>query len=345
MKIAVLSFTSGVVNRGVETAVYELCQRWAKNNHVRAYQMGRQSVLKKNLNDIYHLSQEDNRVGYSVEHIVNEKMWWWEVFGDLNKWKPDVVLPMNRGWQAVLTRLFCWQTGAKMIISGQAGLKDRWSLLVRPDVFVVLTKQAARWASRFAFGVKVVVIPNGVDLKRFTPSGGKLKFNLERPIILCVAGGERYKRVEETIKAVALLKQGGLLLAGGSQKQEKFGKKILGNRFLRRIFVYEQMPLVYRTADVFTLASESTEAFGIAYLEALACGLPAVAPDDELRREILGEYGIYVRNVTDAPAYAHALKTALKKEKCYPWQQLNRYNWDNIAEKYYQLFTALHNRV
>jgi len=248
---------------------------------------------------------------------------------------------MNRGLQAILVRFYCWISSAKMVVSGQAGYKDRQSLLVRPDLYIALTERNATWARKYAFGVPVEVIPNGVDLRRFQPKGRKIKLNITPPIILCVAGPERYKRVEETIQAVTQLKQGSLLLAGGSQQQEFFGQKLLGGRFLRQQFKHKQMPAVYRLADVFTLASKDSEAFGTAYLEALASGLPVVAPDDELRREILGKWGIYVKNPTDLNEYALKLQLGLKQSKHRPEEWLREYNWDVIAERYLALFKNL----
>jgi glycosyltransferase involved in cell wall biosynthesis len=156
-----------------------------------------------------------------------------------------------------------------------------------------------------------------------------------------VAGPEPYKRVAATIKAVARLKSASLLLAGGSAEQEKLGKRLLAERFLRRSFTHQQMPQVYRSSQVFTLASASSEAFGIAYLEALASGLPVVAPDDRLRREILGPHGIYIKDVADIEEYAASLRQALKKTTFCPKEWLKQFSWDVIANQYQKLFQSL----
>jgi glycosyltransferase involved in cell wall biosynthesis len=309
MKIAILSFTSGKYNRGVETTVFELSVRWGKEHKILI-------------------------IDYFSPRGI-------QLLKKFLVWKPDIVIPLNRGWQAVWVRLFCWLTGTKMIVSGQAGYKDRWSLLTCPDVFIALTKRAAKWARKFSFGVKVKVIPNGVDLGRFKPTGARLKLNLLRPIILCVAGGERYKRVEETVRAVAQLQIGSLLLVGGNETQEKLGQKLLGARFLRKKFTHKQMPSVYRSVDVFTLVSQSSEAFGVCYLEALASGLPVVAPDDSLRREILGKYAIYVNDVNNKQEYAKKLQKASKVKKSRPKEWLKQYDWGKVAKQYEEIFKNL----
>jgi glycosyltransferase involved in cell wall biosynthesis len=73
-----------------------------------------------------------------------------------------------------------------------------------------------------------------------------------------------------------------------------------------------EMPSWYAAADCFTLPSR-TESFGLTYLEALACGRPSVAPDDDVRREVIGEAGICC-DVTDPEAYAGALAAALHRD-------------------------------
>ncbi len=66
----------------------------------------------------------------------------------------------------------------------------------------------------------------------------------------------------------------------------------------------------------------------------MASGLGVVAPDDETRREIVGEGGIFV-DVSNPLEYADALKMALKVD----WSQKARaqaekFSWDVIAESY-----------
>ena len=78
------------------------------------------------------------------------------------------------------------------------------------------------------------------------------------------------------------------------------------------------LPAWYGAADCFTLPSR-TESFGLVYLEAMACGLPVVAPDDAVRREVIGDAGLLC-DVTDAAAYSGALSAALARD----WGELPR---------------------
>jgi len=236
--------------------------------------------------------------------------------------------------------------GSKMVISGQAGLgwDERWNLLCKPDAFVALTKRNCQWVKRISPKQRVEIIPNGVDLDIFTRGKQeKMKdFTLSKPIILCVAGGDEYKGIPETIRAVAKRKKGSLLVVGGNKKTYALGKSLLNDRFEQIKVPHSQMPQMYHLADVFTLVSSKSEAFGIAYLEAMASGLGVVAPDDVLRREIVGQAGIFVTNPKDSDEYSRKLSEALDKNwGNLPRKQVSKYSWDGVADSYFKLLSSI----
>lgn len=318
MKIAVLSFTSGQIDRGAETVVRELTKRWQKQHQVKVY-----SSVSLGIKDLNKFN--------------------WQALREADKFGAQIIMPVNGGWQSFLTRIYCWLKKKKMVITGMAGLGwcDGWNLLMRPDVFVASLNRNAAWAKKFyGKGVRVEIIPHGVDVLKFKPEGKKRELNLQPPIILCVAGPNEYKRVDLTIKAVSRLEKGSLLLVGGSEEWEKLGMRFLGKRFKRIQAKYEELPEIYRGAQVFTMVSESVEEFGIVYLEALASGLPVVATDDELRREILGPYGIYVKDVW-GEEYARKLQLGLQQRKFRPDKWLEKFSWDKIAQEYINIFKSL----
>jgi glycosyltransferase involved in cell wall biosynthesis len=74
----------------------------------------------------------------------------------------------------------------------------------------------------------------------------------------------------------------------------------------------------------------------------MACNLPVVASDDEVRREIIGKAGFFVKNPTDASEYAKILKKALSFDfGDRPRKQAEKFSWDRIAQKYEKLFKDL----
>jgi len=347
MKIVVLSFTSDKVSRGVETIVKELEKEWKKKHEVKVFSaMG----LKMKVN--WDKMLKGNTWRTFMLDYWHMKMFWFTVkaLKQMGKGKkPDVLMPVNGGWQTLVCRLYCWTTGVKLVVPGLAGLGwcDRWNLYMQPDVFVASTKRNADWARKYNKRVRIEIAPHGVDLKRFSPAGKKMNVGLKKPIVLCVAGHDSYKRVDATIMAMVKVKEASLLLVGGSDEWEKLGKELLGDRFKRMRVEYKDLDKVYRSCDVFTMVSESTEEFGIVNIEALAMGLPVVATDDRLRRELLGKFGIYVKDPTDTDEYASKLKQALNKgptfvkerQKREKW--LEQFDWKVIAKKYEEVFKSL----
>jgi len=99
-------------------------------------------------------------------------------------------------------------------------------------------------------------------------------------------------------------------------------------------FSHQTMPFVYTACDLFSYPTSPWESFGIAMLEAMASGLPVVATDDPIRREIVGNAGLFV-DPTDSAAYARVLEKALNTnwgDK--PRHQAAKFSWDKIVALY-----------
>lgn len=313
MRIAILSRYQGINNRGAESFVYELSTRLKRTHNVE--------ILTNHNSDNLSL-----------------------VFSG----KYDLVIPMNGRTQVLKASLGRLIDGKyKILIIGQSGIgrDDLWNIIVgKPDVFVALTKKATKWAKAFAWGSKVAHIPNGVDTKKFNPDGDKLNFNLAGPIILSVGALEWYKGHQLVIKAASALKDVSLVIVGdGSQKKklEEMGNQMLKDRFKILKTSYENMPSIYRSADVFTLPSWSREAFGIVYLEAMASNLPVVAPDYPTRREIIGDAGLYT-DVNNIESYAQTLQQSLQiRWGNKPRKQADKFSWEVIAKRYNEILENL----
>lgn len=312
MKIAILSRYQKSINRGAETFVSELASHLAQNNIVNVLAGGDADSLKKILAGKY-----------------------------------DVVMPINGRLQSLKASLGRAIGGYKLIIAGESGVgrDDMWNIAVaKPDAFIALTDYMVDWAKKWAWGTKVVKIPNGVDTNKFKPSGEKYKIDLQKPIVLSVGALTWYKHHERTIEALAKLPDVSLLIVGKGELESELNtlaKKKLGNRYKIISAPFKDLPKIYRSADLFVLPSWGREAFGIVYIEAMASGLPIVAPDDPPRREIIGSAGIFV-DVTDPEKHAEAIKDALNK-KWYdtPQRQAKNFSWDKIGKKYEELFKDL----
>ena len=111
-------------------------------------------------------------------------------------------------------------------------------------------------------------------------------------------------------------------------------------KYLRLVIPYEEIPSYYRACNVFTLASK-TEAFGISYVEAMACNLPVVTTGDDSRAEIVGNAGI-LTDPTNTDQYAKDLEIAVKTNyRNIPYNQALNFSWNKVAEKYLLLIEDL----
>jgi glycosyltransferase involved in cell wall biosynthesis len=159
-----------------------------------------------------------------------------------------------------------------------------------------------------------VILP-GVDSEWFAPDPDSTRF--DQPTFLYVGRLKRYKGIEVLLEAVSLSRSDGidarLLIAGRGDDQgrlEGVAERLrLGDavRFLGFVDEEKKRTLLRRAwALVFPSAKEG---WGIANVEAAACGTPAIASDSPGLRESVrdGETGLLVPH-GDARAYSAAMQ-------------------------------------
>lgn len=279
---------------------------------------------------------------FAIEHLTN----FIPCASYLLRQPADLIFPCNDYGGLAMAALVRKIRGTPILFTEHAGGMNGGKALARnlkfkPDHLVVFSEDIANLARQFQPEQEINIIPNGVDTDRFTPTGETINLGLPSPIILFVASLKRdsHKRVELAIEAVAKVPGASLLLCGDGIDRDYYqqlGDRLLKNRFVIKSFTYQQMPAVYRSVDLFTLPSEN-EPFGLAYIEAMACGIPVVATEDAMRRYIVGDGGILC-DVTDAELYAEALAKALQLDwKNLPRQNSLRFSWSNIALRYRDL--------
>ena len=218
------------------------------------------------------------------------------------------------------------------------------------DALVVPSRGMLEVLRGYGIQTHAEIIPTGLPQENFIHGDGpafRARYGIapQRPVMLYVGRVAFEKNIGFLLKMTARLKQEMpevLLLVAGEgpalnllkREAEQLGlsDNVLFVGYLDR---KRELPDCYRAANLFTLCSYSSEAFGIVYLEAMAVGLPCVATDDESRREIVGKAGIFVKNPEDADEYAAALKQALSKDwKDQARKQAEKFSWDKIAAEY-----------
>jgi glycosyltransferase involved in cell wall biosynthesis len=201
-----------------------------------------------------------------------------------------------------------------------------------PDYF---ERNRERWPS--------ALIPNGIDLDRFTPgpSQGGVPDLPAGPIILMVSALIETKRVIEGIRAAAALENATLVVAGDGPLRHKVldaARELLPGRFRLVSLGSAQMPDLYRSADVF-LHLSLQESFGNVFLEAWACGLPVVAHDSARLRWILGD-SQFLCSSTDPSALLAALKAALSRGRGAGRAGIERFSWAAVGQRYNEFLAS-----
>jgi len=228
--------------------------------------------------------------------------------------------------------------------------------LVEPTARICVSASVAAEV-RAGWGLEPVVIPNGVDAARFAAGARDLPGRSawrERlgDYVLALGGIEPRKASIDLLEAFALARRtrpGLALVIGG-------GETLFDYRDYRRAFderaaglgvepvvlgtlTEAELPPLVAQASALAMVS-SKEGFGLAALEALAAGVPVVARDLPVLREVLGPTVAYA---ADPPAIAGALSRLLDDPPDpRPGRDLAAaYTWDAAARAHLDFYATL----
>lgn len=105
---------------------------------------------------------------------------------------------------------------------------------------------------------------------------------------------------------------------------------------------HDELPLVYRAADVYVFPS-FTESFGHSLVEAMASGLPIVAADTDVHREVCADAGVYF-STFDPSACAEAVRGVLGNEarraemRRMSVERTEHFSWEQYTERLVGIF-------
>ncbi|HED00784.1 MAG TPA: glycosyltransferase family 1 protein [Proteobacteria bacterium] len=169
-----------------------------------------------------------------------------------------------------------------------------YSLLKKSDLILTTTKDYAEESINLKkFRNKIKIVPNGVDVSRFSPTtDGKpirKKYNIPKnsKVLLFIGALEQYKGIEYLLaafkKVISYTNDIYLIIVGKGSLLEKLKSKViqlgLSNNVIFAGYVKDiDLPFYYAFCDVFILPSVSKkEGFGIVQLEAMASGKPVIS--------------------------------------------------------------------
>ncbi len=216
-------------------------------------------------------------------------------------------------------------------------------------------------AAKLGLLTQSVVIPHGLS---FAPPiedarihlRQKLQLPDDEPIILFLSRVHPKKGIEVLIDALALLhhQRFTFVIAGNGEPEyesairQHINRAGIHERTHMVGFVQgEDKDLLLQGADLFALTSYS-ENFGVAVLEALAAGIPAIVTPGVALSKLVSEHQLGMVPELNKEAIAHALITCLKEPQEAKAMGdrarqfiLEHYTWDNIAAQLIDVYAEI----
>ncbi len=212
---------------------------------------------------------------------------------------------------------------------------------------------------------QVEVIPCGVDLRRFVAydrqaARARLGWQADQPVLLFVGRLDPFKGPDVLLRAAALMQtQAGVVIVGGNAAGDPEIEKLrrlaceLGIRQRVRFLgarPQEELPLIYSAADV-TVVPSYHESFGMAAVEALACGTPVVATRSGGLMTVIrhgatgylvprnpGFFAERLDSLLNDPATLQAMRAASRPS-------ILPYSWQSVARQMSEVYEDVLNEV
>lgn len=240
-------------------------------------------------------------------------------------------------------------------------IAERISIKLPWDKIIALSQETEKKLidARIDAG-KIRVIYGGVDYNRYNIYSRYQKF--KAPTIICISRLVKYKRIQDLILAVYLLKEKfpeiKLVLVGEGPEKEKLkvkSEKLKVNvEFMGQVSEEKKLGLLSKS-HIHVLPS-AVEGFGLVTIEALVAGTPVVNADIPINREILNGQkvdrlsGCQVKggllfNLEDYVDLAEKLADLLTDKELYGrkvkegLELVKRYDWDKVNKEYEYLLS------
>jgi phenylacetate-CoA ligase len=280
-------------------------------------------------------------------HVMANSGWAWYFFAAPAIWigklrgVPIVVNYRGGSAETFFTRSFFWIKPTMLMV-------DR---VIVPSVFLQQVFQK--------FGLIAEVVPNVIDLKRFTPDAAKKESIVKGPHIIVTRNLESIYDIATALRAFAIVKcswpDSRMTIAGSGPDRDmlmELSRSLdleASVLFTGRLDV-ERMALVYQQADLF-VNSSVVDNMPNSILEALASGVPVVTTDvggipylvEHDKTAILvpprdpDAIATALLDLLNNPAKGHRLADAGR-------DYVRRYNWESVRERLFDVYSSLASR-
>lgn len=203
---------------------------------------------------------------------------------------------------------------------------------------VCTTRWAAAEFERLGIG-NLLRIPLGVDLDLFSPrrrsDAVRRRYAADGEILLVHCGRlSAEKRPQRSLDALAALRSAGvpavLVVAGDGPQRDRLERRARTASLPARFtgFLADRMELasLLASADV-VLAPGPVETFGLAALEALACGTPVVVSAASALPEVIGSAGVAVPGEDFAAGVRTVLSRPPAARRAAARERAGRFGW------------------
>lgn len=225
-----------------------------------------------------------------------------------------------------------------------------------PDVILAQSTEMRReLINRFKVDPnKIIMAFDGVNTHSFQPQKKELSLlkdlNLlpNKKIIVYLGGLTTHKGIDTLLKAFAIVYKthpNTFLLLMGYPNEQKYKKRaqelgVLNHTRITGRIRYEEAPRYLTLGDIAVAPKRTqTEANGKIY-NYMAAGLPTVAFDTIVNRDILGDLGVYTNPEADHHGLANAINQLLKDQNKQNYlakkvraKAVTKYSWDDVAKR------------
>ena len=211
----------------------------------------------------------------------------------------------------------------------------------------------------FKINKPIEVIPNFIDLKKYNRQINKSYRNAfalpDEFVLMHTSNFRKVKRIEDVITIFANVlktKPAKLILAGDGPERRAMEQMCAALNISAHVLFLGKQDAIEKLlsiADVFLMPSE-TESFGLAALEAMACGVPVICTNTGGMPELNKDgYSGFIANVGDTDAMTKYTLELLKSEATLnqfrenAHQHALQFSTDKIVPLYEKLYESLLN--
>lgn len=241
-------------------------------------------------------------------------------------WIPDVL---GRRWLE-----FGWLVGIFGWLSEGISMRLPWTRII-----ALSQSTKAKLIQAGVEGKKITVVHGGIDQKEFRfKSPAKFK----QFTVICVARLVKTKRLDQLIKAAAKLSV-RLIIVGIGPEEKKLQRLSPGRVIFKKNLRRQELLKLISRCHLFCLPSV-VEGFGIATIEAMACGLPAVLADISVNQEITknGRGAVFFEpeNIADLADKIRSIRRQYQQKKAEAITLAKSYSWDKVYQQTKAVYEA-----